>query len=129
MDGSMWTEGVPPSGVEKDVGLEEEVEEEVREDEEEEERRMIAPRRYKLAILSWESIHSVVVGSVGVHVTFLAEALARRGHEVHVFVRLGPNDLPPYEDIDGVHYHRIEAPYNPDFVAEVSALVCVERPM
>ena len=43
----------------------------------------------KIAMLSWESLHSIPVGGGAVHVTELAAALERRGPEVHVFTRLG----------------------------------------
>ena len=74
----------------------------------------------KIALLSWESLHSISVGGVGAHVTELASALERKGHEVHVFTRMGRWDHPQYELIHGVHYHR--APYSghPDFVEDVN---------
>jgi glycogen synthase len=37
----------------------------------------------KIALLSWETLHSIPVGGVAVHVTELAAALERKGHEVH----------------------------------------------
>jgi glycosyltransferase involved in cell wall biosynthesis len=40
----------------------------------------------RIALLCWESLHSVAVGGVAVHVTELAAALERRGHEIHVFL-------------------------------------------
>ena len=43
----------------------------------------------RIAFLAWESLHSVSVGGVAVHVSELAAALQRRGHEVHVFCRAG----------------------------------------
>ena len=43
----------------------------------------------RIALFSWETLHSIAVGGVGVHVTELAAALQRRGHEVHVFTRIG----------------------------------------
>jgi glycogen synthase len=70
-------------------------------------------------MLSWESLHSICVGGVGVHVTELAAALERRGHEVHVFTRMGPNQS-HYDRIDGVHYHRCGFDLNPNFVDEVN---------
>src|SRR4026209_1138437 len=38
-----------------------------------------------IAMFSWETLHSHAVGGVAAHVTELAAALQRRGHEVHVF--------------------------------------------
>jgi hypothetical protein len=34
----------------------------------------------RIALLSWESLHSMPVGGVGAHVTELAAALERKGH-------------------------------------------------
>lgn len=43
----------------------------------------------RIAMFSWESLHSIAVGGVAPHVTELAAALQRRNHEVHVFTRRG----------------------------------------
>ncbi len=56
---------------------------------------------------------------MAVHVTELAAALERRGHEVHVFARLGEHQ-PTYEVIDGVHYHRCPIDLHPDFIVEMN---------
>jgi len=73
----------------------------------------------KIALLSWESLHSIPVGGVATHVTELSAALERRGHEVHVFTRMGPGQS-YYERIHGVHYHRCAFELNPNFVDEVN---------
>jgi len=73
----------------------------------------------KIALLSWESLHSIPVGGVATHVTELAAALERKGHEVHVFTRTGPGQS-HYQLIHGVHYHRCLFAQNPDFVDEVN---------
>ncbi len=73
----------------------------------------------RIAMLSWESLHSIAVGGVGVHVTELAAALEKKGHEVHVFTRMAWGQ-PDYERIDGVHYHRCPFALNPSFVDEVN---------
>jgi glycosyltransferase involved in cell wall biosynthesis len=70
-------------------------------------------------MLSWESLHSICVGGVGVHVTELAAALERKGHELHVFTRLAAGQ-PLYAWIDGVHYHFCPFDLNPNFVDEVN---------
>jgi glycogen synthase len=72
----------------------------------------------RIAILSWESLHSIAVGGVAVHVTELAAALERKGHEVHVFTRLAPL-APFYQRIDGVHYHQRPFRLNSSFVDEI----------
>jgi len=76
----------------------------------------------RIAILSWESLHSISVGGIAVHVTELASALERKGHEVHVFTRMGNHDQPQYERIHGVYYHRV--PYNgySDFIEDINSM-------
>lgn len=74
----------------------------------------------RIAIFSWETIHSIHVGGVAYHVSELASALERKGHEVHVFTRMGRCDHPHYERIYGVHYHRCPFSDNPDFVEEIN---------
>ena len=74
----------------------------------------------KIAILSWESLHSISVGGVGAHVTELASALERKGQEVHVFTRMGRWDHAQYELIHGVHYHRCPYSGHSDFVEDVN---------
>ena len=73
----------------------------------------------KIALLSWESLHSIAVGGVAQHVTELAAAMERRGHEVHVFVRIGHGQK-NYEVIHGVHYHRCPIQLHHDFVTEMN---------
>ncbi len=73
----------------------------------------------RIALFSWETLHSIAVGGVGVHVSELAAALQRRDHEVHVFTRIGPGQS-HYEVIHGVHYHRCGFRLNPNFVDEIN---------
>jgi len=73
----------------------------------------------RIAFFSWESLHSITVGGVANHVTYLAEALARQGHTVHVFTRMAQADQVRYELIEGVHYHRCSFDLNHDFVEEM----------
>lgn len=73
----------------------------------------------RIALLSWESLHSIAVGGVAVHVTELAAALDRRGHEIHIFTRQGQSQ-PGYDFIDGVHYHRCPFALSTNFVDEVN---------
>jgi len=73
----------------------------------------------RIAILSWESLYSVAIGGVAVHVSELAAALARKGHQVHIFTRRMPGQR-SHDCIDGVHYHRCAyLPHN-DFVDDVN---------
>jgi len=58
----------------------------------------------RIAMFSWEALHGAAVGGVAVHVTELAAALCRRGHEVHVFTRPGYGSGGVWR-IDDVWYH------------------------
>lgn len=71
--------------------------------------------RYRIAMLSWESRHSIPVGGLAEHVTELAASLASRGHEVHVFTRKGEGQ-PARSCVDGVIYHRCEFRDEGDFL-------------
>lgn len=73
----------------------------------------------KIALFSWETLHSIAVGGVSVHVTELAAGLQRRGHEVHVFTRQGGGQS-HHDDIHGVHYHRCSFGLSANFVDEVN---------
>lgn len=75
----------------------------------------------KIAMYAWESLHSIAVGGVAVHVTELAAALERRGHEVHVFTRIAPGQE-AYVKLDGVHYHRCPIQLHPDFITEINQM-------
>ena len=72
-------------------------------------------------MFSWESLYSLKVGGVAPHVSELSEALARRGHEVHVFTRRG--DFESYDKINGVHYQRVDVDSSGDIVAQMD-LMC-----
>lgn len=69
----------------------------------------------RVGLFSWESMHSILLGGLGVHVTELAAGLERRGNEVHVFTRRGPGQA-DYDRIDGVHYHRVDHGHSDNFV-------------
>jgi glycosyltransferase involved in cell wall biosynthesis len=73
----------------------------------------------RIALFSWETLHSIPVGGVGVHVTELAAGLERRGHEIHVFTRRAGGQE-RYELIEGVHYHRCDFHFNSNFVDEIN---------
>ncbi|MFV1950461.1 MAG: glycosyltransferase family 4 protein [Nitrospinota bacterium] len=73
----------------------------------------------RIALFSWETLHSLSVGGVAAHVTELACALERKEHEAHIFTRMGHNQ-PYYEQIDGVHYHRCPFDLSPDFIDETN---------
>ncbi len=69
----------------------------------------------RIAMLTWESLHSILEGGVGVHVTELSAGLQRRGHEMHVITRRKENQN-YYDMIDGVHYHRVDHGLSDNFV-------------
>eukprot|EP00188_Purpureofilum_apyrenoidigerum_P004447 Plantae.Rhodophyta-Purpureofilum_apyrenoidigerum.ctg5048.p1 GENE.Plantae.Rhodophyta-Purpureofilum_apyrenoidigerum.ctg5048~~Plantae.Rhodophyta-Purpureofilum_apyrenoidigerum.ctg5048.p1 ORF type:complete len:513 (-),score=72.77 Plantae.Rhodophyta-Purpureofilum_apyrenoidigerum.ctg5048:680-2218(-) len=77
-----------------------------------------APKKYRIAMFAWESLHSIAVGGVAPHLTNLAAGLERRGHEVHVYVRSGAGQE-PFEIIDGVYVHRVSFELCADFVNEI----------
>ncbi len=73
----------------------------------------------RIAILSWESLHSIAVGGVAAHTSELAEALAARGHQMHFFTRRMPGQN-AHDLIDGVHYHRCFYQGHRDFVEDMN---------
>ncbi len=75
----------------------------------------------RIAMLSWESLHSIPVGGLAAHVSELSQALHQRGHDVHVLTRMGPNQS-RYDCIDGVHYHRCPFEPHPDFVTYIEQM-------
>ena len=75
----------------------------------------------RIAMLSWESIHSIWSGGVGVHVTELSDALQEHCHDVHVFTRRGP-DQSRHSPINGVIYHRCDYPMHADFVEDINSM-------
>ncbi len=56
--------------------------------------------KMRIGLFSWESLYSIKVGGVAPHVSELSEALAREGHEMHVFTRRG--DFDQYDCINEV---------------------------
>ncbi|MBM3889432.1 MAG: glycosyltransferase family 4 protein [Verrucomicrobia bacterium] len=72
----------------------------------------------RIAVCAWESLHSIAVGGLAVHVSELAAALERAGNEVHVFTPRGPLQR-AYERVEGVHYHRVAFSYHQDLVEEI----------
>ncbi len=73
----------------------------------------------RIAVLTWESLHSVAVGGVAAHTSELSKALTEEGHEVHLFTR-HMTDQHAHDLIDGVHYHRCAYPLHHDFVEDVN---------
>ncbi len=75
----------------------------------------------RIAMFTWESLHSQVVGGIAAHVTELAAALARQGMDVHVFTRPGYGGE-SVRRIDDVWYHYCPFPARKDFVDEVQEM-------
>lgn len=75
----------------------------------------------RIAMLSWESQHSILAGGVGVHVSEISDALQQLGHEVHVFTRRGPNQS-VHGFGDRVNYHRCDYAPQPDFVDDINSM-------
>lgn len=73
----------------------------------------------RIAMLAWESMHSIAIGGVAAHVSELAVALHRRGHSVHVFTRRRSGQS-FYSHIEGIHYYRCSYPSDGDFVEEMN---------
>eukprot|EP00922_Rhytidocystis_sp_ex-Travisia-forbesii_P043119 GHVS01064420.1.p1 GENE.GHVS01064420.1~~GHVS01064420.1.p1 ORF type:complete len:1234 (-),score=144.64 GHVS01064420.1:207-3854(-) len=79
---------------------------------------LIARRPLRVAMFSWESLHTHAVGGVAPHVTELAAGLCRLGHEVHVFVRSTGTDQAENSHY-GVIYHECCFDLSSDFVREM----------
>lgn len=74
----------------------------------------------RIAMFAWESLHGVKVGGLAPHVSEISEALARKGHEVHVFTRRGAYG--PYDVINGVHYQRVRNDGGGSIVRQMDSL-------
>ncbi len=76
----------------------------------------------RICMLSWE-YPPRIVGGIARHVEELSEALASKGHEVHVITADHPN-TPEYEQRKGVHIHRVKSDGAPatDFVTWIHHL-------
>ncbi len=74
----------------------------------------------RIGLFSWESLYSIKVGGIAPHVSELSEALARLGHEVHIFTRRG--DFDSYDRVNGVHYQRVSSDTGGDIVAQMDEM-------
>eukprot|EP00931_Biecheleriopsis_adriatica_P086757 TRINITY_DN61354_c0_g1_i1.p1 TRINITY_DN61354_c0_g1~~TRINITY_DN61354_c0_g1_i1.p1 ORF type:complete len:1120 (+),score=261.27 TRINITY_DN61354_c0_g1_i1:54-3413(+) len=66
---------------------------------------VVSKKPLKIAMLAWETLHTIAVGGVAPHVTELAGALHGAGHEVHIFTRA--QGMMHDHEILGVHYHEV----------------------
>lgn len=60
----------------------------------------------KILVLTWE-FPPRIVGGIARHVAELYPDLVARGHEVHL-VTVQSGDRPSYEQVEGIHVHRVE---------------------
>ncbi len=74
----------------------------------------------RIGMLSWESLYSIKVGGIAPHVSQLSEALASKGHEVHVFTRNG--DFDAYDKINEVHYQRVDSDSTGDVISQMNGM-------
>lgn len=74
----------------------------------------------RIAIFAWESLYGIKVGGLAPHVSELSEALAKKGHEVHVFTRRG--EYGPYDMVNGVHYQRVRNDRKDGIIRQMDAL-------
>lgn len=74
----------------------------------------------RIGMFSWESLYSIRVGGVSPHVSELSEALAKRGHEVHIFTSRG--DFDPYDKINDVHYQRVMTEGSGDLLTQMDGM-------
>jgi glycosyltransferase involved in cell wall biosynthesis len=73
----------------------------------------------RIGMFSWETLHSIAVGGIAAHVSELAEALACRGHDVHIFTRKAAGQ-DRHSSVRGVQYHRCEFDLHQDFLTEIN---------
>jgi glycosyltransferase involved in cell wall biosynthesis len=77
-------------------------------------------KKLRIGMFAWESLYSVKVGGIALHVSELSEALAAKEHEVHIFTSSG--GLGDYEQINGVHYHRVTHDQNGGIVNQMDRM-------
>lgn len=85
-------------------------------------------QNYRIGVFSWESLYSFRVGGLATAVTELCHTLEDRGHDVHLFTRMGDYQS-DYDKIDGLHVHRCSFPYTNN-ILEMAHNMCeamVER--
>jgi len=74
----------------------------------------------RIGMFSWESLYSIKVGGVAPHVSELAEALARKGHDLHVFTRRG--DFDAFDKINEVYYQRVDLEPSGDLLEQMNRM-------
>jgi glycosyltransferase involved in cell wall biosynthesis len=71
-------------------------------------------------MFAWESLYSIKVGGMAPHVSEISEALAKEGHELHVFTRRG--DFDAYDCINGVRYHRVNSDTVSNLITQMDSM-------
>lgn len=74
-----------------------------------------------IAIFAWEALEGLSVGGGAVYASRLAAALARAGHRVRLFTRLGPGQAME-EVVGGIRVSRCPWDRKPGFFEEIEAL-------
>ncbi len=74
-----------------------------------------------IAMFAWEALEGLSVGGGAVYASRLAAALARAGHRVRLFTRLGPGQAME-EAVGGVRVSRCAWDRKPGFYDEIEAL-------
>ena len=46
-------------------------------------------KKLRIGVFAWGSLYSIKISGIAPHVSELSEALAAKGHDVHVFTRSG----------------------------------------
>lgn len=79
----------------------------------------VGRRPLRIAMLAWETLHTIAAGGVAPHVTELSAALHAAGHDVHIFTR--STQPRTWENkIWGVTYHEVAYDLHSDFIQEMS---------
>jgi glycosyltransferase involved in cell wall biosynthesis len=68
-------------------------------------------------MFAWESLYSIKVGGIAPHVSEISEAMAKDGHDMHVFTRRGNFDI--YDCINGVNYQRVNSDYAGSLISQM----------
>ncbi|MCC8190220.1 MAG: glycosyltransferase family 4 protein, partial [Planctomycetes bacterium] len=74
-----------------------------------------------IAVFSWEALEGLAVGGGAVYASRLAAAMARAGHRVRLFTRLGDGQAMD-EIVDGVYVRRCPWDRQRVFIDEIAAL-------
>ncbi len=74
----------------------------------------------KILVLAWE-FPPRIIGGIARHVAGLFPEIVRLGHVVYLLTVAVENSL-PYEQVDGIHVHRLEVPDQKDFFQWVRSM-------